>query len=72
MLGLIGAAVIFFAETSVFTAPLKSVFTDPSGFGISWRALLIFLAALIAELKYKVNIFYTIIGSGIAAWLLQL
>ena len=72
MLGLIGAAVIFFADTSVFTAPLKTVFTDPSGFGISWKAFLIFCAALIAELKYKVNILYTILGAGAAAWLLGL
>ena len=72
MLGLIGAAVVFFADTSVFTAPLKSLFTDPEEFGISWKAMLIFCAALIAELKYRVNIFFTILGSGAAAWLLGL
>lgn len=70
MLGLIGAAVIFFANTSIFTAPLQSIFTRFSEFGISWQALLIFAAVLFVELKYKVNIFFVIIGSGLAAWIL--
>ena len=72
MLGLIGAAVIFFANTSIFTAPLQSIFTRFSEFGISWQALLIFAAVLFIELKYKVNIFLVIIGSGLAAWLLYM
>ncbi|MBR2439592.1 MAG: chromate transporter [Lentisphaeria bacterium] len=72
MLGLIGAAVIFFANTSIFTAPLQSIFTRFSEFGISWQALLIFAAVLFIELKYKVNIFFVIIGSGLAAWLLYM
>ena len=72
MLGLIGAAVIFFANTSIFTAPLQSIFTRFSEFGISWQALLIFAAVLFVELKYKVNIFLVIIGSGLAAWLLYM
>ena len=72
MLGLIGAAVIFFANTSVFTAPLQSIFRNISGFGISWQALVIFGAVLFVEIKYKVNIFFVIIGSGIAAWLLYM
>ena len=72
MLGLIGAAVIFFANTSIFTAPLQSIFTRFSEFGISWQALLIFAAVLFVELKYKVNIFFVIIGSGLAAWLLYM
>ena len=72
MLGLIGAAVIFFANTSIFTVPLQSIFTRFSEFGISWQALLIFAAVLFVELKYKVNIFFVIIGSGLAAWLLYM
>ena len=72
MLGLIGAAVIFFANTSVFTAPLQSIFRNISGFGISWQALVIFGAVLFVEFKYKVNIIFVIIGSGIAAWLLYM
>ena len=72
MLGLIGAAVIFFVNTSIFTAPLQSIFTRFSEFGISWQALLIFAAVLFIELKYKVNIFFVIIGSGLAAWLLYM
>ena len=70
MLGLIGAAVIFFANTSIFTAPLQSIFRNFSAFGISWQAFLIFGAVLFAELKYKVNILFIIIGSGLAGGLL--
>ena len=72
MLGLIGAAVIFFANTSIFTAPLQSIFTKFSEFGVSWQALVIFFAALFVEFKYKVNIIFIILGSGLAAWLLFL
>lgn len=71
MLGLIGAAVVFFANTSIFTAPLQSIFTRFSEFGISWKALLIFTAVLIVELKWKVNILYIILGAGLSAWLLS-
>ena len=70
MLGLIGAAVIFFANTSIFTIPLQSVFRRFSEFGISWQALVIFAAVLFIELKYKVNIFFVILGSAAASWLL--
>ena len=70
MLGLIGAAVIFFANTSIFTVPLQTVFVKIREFGISWQALLIFAAVLFVEMKYKVNIFFMILGSGLAAWLL--
>lgn len=72
MLGLIGAAVIFFANTSIFTAPLQTIFTKISDFGISWQALLIFGAVLLVEFKYKINIIFVIIGSGFVAWLLYM
>ena len=72
MLGLIGAAVIFFANTSIFTAPLQSIFKNLSGFGISWQAFVIFGAVLFVEFKYKVNIIFVILGSGLAAWLLYM
>ena len=62
MLGLIGAAVIFFANTSIFTAPLQSIFKNLSGFGISWQAFVIFGAVLFVEFKYKVNVLFVIIG----------
>ena len=72
MLGLIGAAVIFFANTSVFTASLQTMFRNPGAFGISWQALLIFAAVLFLEFKYKPNVLYVIIGSALAAWILQM
>ena len=72
MLGLIGAAVVFFANTSLFTTPLQTLFTAPASFGISWQACLIFAAVLFVELKYKANILLVLIGSVLAAWLLGL
>lgn len=72
MLGLIAAAVIFFANTSIFTSPVQNIFRDLSSFGISWQAFLIFCAVLFVEFKWKVNIIFIIIGSGVLSLLLSL
>ena len=43
VLGLIAAAVLFFAETSVFSAPLRSLWTGRAAdFGVRWPLLLVF------------------------------
>lgn len=74
-LGLIAAAVLFFAEMSIFTAriPLDWLYDLLRGnsgpapdFGISWSAVLIFAAAWIAADKFKVNIFWIILGAAVA------
>lgn len=64
-LGLIAAAVIFFAETSVFTAPLRNLWTKGASFGICWQGVLIFALVLFVELKWKLNLIYVLIGSAI-------
>ncbi len=71
-LGLIAAAVIFFAETSVFTAPLRNLWTSGKSFGLCWQACVIFASVLILSLKWKVSPVWLLIGSAIASWLLFL
>ena len=71
-LGLIAAAVIFFAETSVFTAPLKNLWTKGASFGLCWQGVLIFALVLFVELKWKVNLIYVLVGSAILSFFLFL
>jgi chromate transporter len=71
-LGLIAAAVIFFAETSVFSAPAKALWSAGQSFGISWRGLLIFVATLVVSYRWHVNMLWLLIGGGLAGWLLAL
>ncbi len=71
-LGLIAAAVIFFAETSVFTAPLRNLWTSGKPFGLCWQGCVIFAAVLAASLKWKLSPVWLLIGSAFAGWLLFL
>ncbi len=70
-LGLIAAAVIFFAETSVFTAPLAAIWRRTGqSFGISWQGALIFAGALFVQWKWKTNLIWVLLGSAVAGALL--
>jgi len=69
-LGLIAAAVVFFAETSVFSAPLKNLWTPDKPFGISWQGVLIFVLVLFVELKWKLNLIPLLIGTAILSFFL--
>lgn len=69
-LGLIAAAVIFFAETSVFSAPLKNLWNSGKEFGISWQGTLIFLAVLIVQLKWKLNPIPLLLGTALLSFFL--
>lgn len=71
-LGLIAAAVIFFAETSVFTAPLRNLWTSGKPFGLCWQGCVIFAAVLAVSLKWKLSPVWLLIGSAFAGWLLFL
>ena len=68
-LGLIAAAVVFFAETSVFTAPLKHIWEGKT-FGISWQSALIFLLVLFVEIKWKLNPIPLLLGTALLSFLL--
>ena len=72
-IGLIAAAVVFFAEMSVFTAPLASLWNSSlPEFGISWRGFTVFALALIVQIKWNPNIIFTILGGGLLSVLLSL
>ncbi|MBO4492321.1 MAG: chromate transporter [Lentisphaeria bacterium] len=73
-LGLIAAAVIFFAESSVFTSELKGLWSNsvPSP-GISWPAVLVFLAALAVNAgRKKAGPVLTLLGAAILGGILNL
>ncbi len=65
--GLIAAAVIFFANISIFTVPLFR-----EGFGLRWQACVIFALVLILQQKWKVNIFLLLLLSSALGILLSL
>ena len=65
MLGLIAAAVLFFAESSVFTAELNVLWSgDPGSFGVSWQSALIFGAVLFTSWKWKLPVAVTLLAAG--------
>ena len=72
VVGLIAAAVIFFANTSVFSAPLNSLWTKGRSFGLCWQGTLIFALTLFLQLKYKANMFCLLLLSALLGWLLFL
>ena len=69
---LIAAAVVFFAETSVFSAPLSYLWTRGQHFGLCWQGCLIFAATLLLSLKWKISPVWILIGSAVVSWLLFL
>ena len=72
-IGLIAAAVIFFADSSIFRAPLSSLWTGRAGnFAINWRELLIFAAVLFSQWKWKWNLVATLFGAGFISLLLYM
>ena len=52
VVGIIAAAVVFFADTSVFTAPLADLLHGRP-FGICWQGAVIFAVVLAMRLKWK-------------------
>lgn len=56
-LGLIFSAVIFFAETSVFTAPFSTLWKGQlKDFGVSWVGILIFAVTFILQKFTKLSV----------------
>ncbi|HQL10093.1 MAG TPA: chromate transporter [Lentisphaeria bacterium] len=64
VLGLIAAAVIFFADTSVFSAPLRNMWTAGASFGLCWPGLLIFAITIAMELSGKIHMLWTLLVAG--------
>ncbi len=69
-LGLIAAAVVFFADTSLFTAPLASLWQGAQSFGIDWKATTIFVLVIVAEWRWKVNMVWLLLGAAVLGCLL--
>ncbi len=67
VLGLIAAAVVFFADASVFAAPLRSLWTgSAASFGVSLPALAIFALALVVRLRWKrLGILWILLGAAV-------
>ena len=71
--GLIAAAVIFFADSSIFRAPLNSLWTGSAEhFAVNWRELLIFAAVLFTQWKWKWNLVATLFGAGFISLMLYM
>jgi chromate transporter len=72
-IGLIAAAVIFFADSSIFRAPLNSLWTGSAEhFAVNWRELLIFAAVLFTQWKWKWNLVATLFGAGFISLMLYM
>ena len=73
-LGLIAAAVIFFAESSIFTSELKGLWSSSvPGPGISWPSVSAFLIALIVNAgRKKAGPVLTLLGAAILGVFLHL
>ena len=71
-LGLIGAAVVFFAETSLFTAPVAALWQAGKSFGLCWQGVAIFAATLAIQWRWKPNLLWVLLGAALAGWLLFL
>ena len=57
-IGLIAAGVVFFANISLFTAPIRNLWTGAAEtFGICWQGCVIFALVLFLQLKWKLNLF---------------
>lgn len=70
--GLIAAAVISFADMSIFTAPLNSLWNNTgANFGICWQGAVIFLLTLLVSWKWKINLIYTLFGAAILSLILM-
>ena len=73
-LGLIAAAVIFFAESSVFTSELRGFWSSAAPYpGISWPSALVFLGALAVNAgPKKAGPVITLLGAALLGCVLNL
>ena len=72
VVGIIAAAVVFFADTSVFTAPFAQLVRG-GDFGICWQGAVIFAVVVILRLKWKkLNPVWPLVASAVLGWVLFL
>ena len=70
VVGIIAAAVVFFADTSVFTVPFARMIRG-AGIGICWQGALIFGLVVAFRMKYpKLSPIWSLFASALLGWAL--
>ena len=73
VIGLIAYVVLFFADGSIFTAPIQSLWRGATeSFGLEWRGCLIFFVILVLEFRYKPGVLWLLSSAGVLGYLLFL
>ena len=72
VLGLIAAAVIFFANTSLFTQPVNVLWTKAGQFGLCWQGIVIFAVTLFLQIRFKLNLVCLLLLAAFLGWALFL
>ena len=68
VVGIIAAAVVFFADTSVFTAPFANLLAGRD-FGICWQGAVIFAAVIVVHRLWKgLNPLWSLALSALLGW----
>lgn len=71
-IGLIAAGVVFFANISIFTAPIRTLWTGAAAqFGLCWQGCVIFALILFLQLKWKLNLFLMLLIAVILGMILS-
>jgi len=72
VIGVIAAAVVFFADTSVFTAPLSAALHG-GRFGLCWQGAVVFAFVVFIRRKWKrLNPVWSLAASAVLGWILFL
>jgi len=72
VIGVIAAAVVFFADTSVFTSPLFDALRG-GDFGLCWQGAVIFAVIVFVRWKWKkLGPVWSLLASAVLGWLLFL
>lgn len=69
VLGIIAAAVFFFADTSVFTAPFAAVLKG-GDFGVCWQGAVIFVGVLVVQMRWKLPLVWVLVAAAVLGWAL--
>ena len=70
--GIIAAAVVFFADTSVFTAPFSGLFHGEA-VGVCWQGAVVFIAVIACRLWFKkLNPVWALLLAAVLGWSLFL
>ena len=73
VIGLIAYVVLFFADGSLFTAPIQTLWHNTAeSFGIEWRGFVIFAITLALELRFKLGAIWLLSTAGLLGFLLFL